>query len=225
MIGTQRVVAIMAKGPIAGRAKTRLIPLLGPEQAAGLYRQMLLDTVDLVAEALDGRGAISIVCPTTADQVVLQQLVPAWAQVIAHERGDLMAGLNFGLAYHTGHGCDQVILLDGDSPTLPADYLRAAFDALAEAQVVLGPTLDGGYYLIGACQPQPALFSWERLDGATVCRQTQARAEAGGARVALLSPWYDVDTAEDFDRLVDELGARADGAPRTRRFLRQGGHL
>jgi rSAM/selenodomain-associated transferase 1 len=209
----------MAKAPIAGQAKTRLIPVLGADRAARLQRNMLLDTIELVRAALSGDGAIGLVCPTPADRATLEQIVPADVRIIAHERGDLMSGLSHGLSHLVEQGFEQVVLLDGDSPTLPVDYLRAAFNGLGPDSIVLGPTVDGGYYLIGACGPQPALFEWQRLDSATVCRQTQERAEALGSRVTLLPPWYDVDTAEDLDRLVEELRAHPDRAPHTCRFL------
>ncbi len=155
------MIGIIAKAPIAGQAKTRLIPLLGADGAAMLYQHMLLDSIELAVEALDGHGAVSLVCPTTAHRDELRKLVPAMVQVIVHEQADLMRGLDYGLAHYTRHGYDQVVLLDGDSPTLPVSNLRLTFDALSTANVVLGPTLDGGYYLIGSCQPQPALFNWE----------------------------------------------------------------
>ena len=216
----RRVVGIMAKAPLAGQAKTRLIPALGPDRAAQLQQHMLLDTLNLAADALGGDGAIRIVCPSVADGAVLKCLAPDGVEIVAHSRGDLMSGLAYGLSYHLDQGYEQVVLIDGDSPTLPAEYLRSAFDKLADADaVVLGPTLDGGYYLIGACRPRPTLFQWERLDSATICRQTHERAEALGATVGLLPSWYDVDTAEDLQRLVDELGRHPERAPHTARFL------
>jgi uncharacterized protein len=223
MVGPRRLVGIMAKAPLAGQAKTRLIPVLGADRAARLQQQMLLDTIDLTVDALQGHGTISIVCPTAADRAVLECLVPAGVGVVAHERGDLMRGLDYGLSYHLDQGYEQVVLLDGDSPSLPAHYVRSAFAQLTGDAVVLGPTLDGGYYLIGACRPRPALFEWQHLDSATICRQTQELAEALGARVALLPPWYDVDTAEDLERLVNELRSYPSRAPRTCRFLERDG--
>lgn len=219
----RRLVGIMAKAPVAGQAKTRLIPALGADGAARLQRHMLMDTIELTIAALEGDGAMSIVCPTAADRATLECVVPASIEIVAHERGDLMSGLDYALTHHLDQGYEQVVLLDGDSPTLPAHYLRAALDQLTGDAVVLGPTLDGGYYLIGACRPRPALFDWEYLNGATICQQTRARAEALGARVALLPPWYDVDTEDDLERLRDELRSYPSRAPRTFRFLQRNG--
>jgi uncharacterized protein len=219
----RRLVGIMAKAPVAGQAKTRLIPVLGAHGAARLQRQMLLDTIELTTAALEGTGSVSIVCPTAADRAVLQGLVPAEVGIVAHERGDLMSGLDYGLTNYLDQGYEQIVLLDGDSPTLPVQYVRSAFEQLTSDAVVLGPTLDGGYYLIGACRPRPALFDWEQLDGATICQQTHARAEALGARVALLPPWYDVDTAEDLERLIEELRSYPDRAPHTFDFFERNG--
>jgi uncharacterized protein len=219
----RRLVAIMAKAPVAGQAKTRLIPALWADGAARLQRHMLLDTIELTMAALEGDGSVSIVCPTAADRATLQCMVPGKIGIVAHERGDLMSGLDYALTHHLDQGYEQVVLLDGDSPTLPSHYVRAALDQLTGDAVVLGPTLDGGYYLIGACRPRPALFDWELLDGATICQQTVARAQALGARVALLPPWYDVDTAEDLERLIQELRSYPSRAPHTLRFLDRNG--
>ena len=213
----------MAKAPLAGQAKTRLIPVLGAEEAARLQRHMLLDTIELVSAALEGDGSITLVCPTAADRDVLQCVAPAGVGILAHERVDLMSGLDYALTHHIQQGYDQVVLLDGDSPTLPAQYIRWAFDHLLADAVVLGPTLDGGHYLIGACQPRSSLFQWQQLDSATICQQTHARAEALGARVHMLPPWYDVDTAEDLERLSAELQQDPSRAPHTSRFLERDG--
>jgi len=220
-----RVVVIMAKAPIAGQAKTRLIPLLGAEQAAVMYHQMLLDTIELVATSLNGTGAISLVCPTVADQTALHAIVSPAISVVADEQGSLMRGLDYGLRHHLDMGYEHVVMLNGDGPTLPKEYVRAAFEALRSSDVVLGPTKDGGYYLIGANEPQSALFNWEHFDSATVCVQTRERAEGLGRRVTLLPAWYDIDIEEDIQQLADDLRSEANLAPRTRQFLSQHGLL
>ena len=180
MIRPGRLVAIMAKAPIAGKAKTRLIPRLGAEHAAMLYHQMLLDTIELVAEALNGSGAISLVCPTITDRTTLQDFVASETQIIADETGSLMGGLAFALAYHVAQGYEQVILLDGDSPTLPVHYLQSAFDTLGSADVVLGPTMDGGHYLIrAASHSQPFSSGSTLIVRRSVPRRRHAPRRAG----------------------------------------------
>src|SRR5689334_2744851 len=114
----RRLVGIMAKAPLAGHAKTRLIPVLGAAQAALLQQHMLLDTIELVSAALCGDGSIVLVCPTAADQAALESIAPDGVGMVAHERVDLMSGLDYALAHYLAQGYQQVVLLDGDSPTL-----------------------------------------------------------------------------------------------------------
>src|ERR1051326_5813257 len=109
----RRLVGIMAKAPLAGYAKTRLIPVLGAAEAALLQQHMLLDTIELVSTALCGDGSITLVCPTTADRAALERVVPNGVGVVAHERVDLMRGLEYALAHHLAQGYQQVVLIDG----------------------------------------------------------------------------------------------------------------
>src|SRR5947209_18667159 len=100
----RRLVGIMAKAPVAGQVKTRLIPALGADGAARLQRYMLLDTIELTMAALDGDGSISIVCPTAADRETLQRFVPAEIGIVAHVRGDIMCELDYVLTSHLAQG-------------------------------------------------------------------------------------------------------------------------
>ena len=113
--------------------------------------------------------------------------------------------------------------MNSDSPTLPLTYLARAFEALADgADVTLGPSADGGYYLIGVKQPTPRLLREVRMSTPTVLADTLALAAEEGLRVELLPAWYDVDEAADLVRLAGELAAAPpEVAPRTRAFLRQ----
>jgi hypothetical protein len=134
--------------------------------------------------------------------------------------GDCLAQV-LGQLLARGH--TQALALNSDGPTLPASHLCRAIAYLDEADVVLGPGEDGGYYLIGLKEPHPALF--RDIDWSTerVTAQTLARAEALGLNVALLPAWYDVDTASDLERLRVEVAALPDDAvPHTRRFLNTG---
>jgi glycosyltransferase A (GT-A) superfamily protein (DUF2064 family) len=130
--------------------------------------------------------------------------------------------LNRALSHLLGRGHDGVLALNSDGPTLPVGYLKQALARLDEADVVLGPGEDGGYYLIGFKEPHPGLF--REIDWSTerVTAQTLERAEALDLRVSMLPPWYDVDTAVDLARLRAEVGGlSSDALSHTRRFLEQ----
>lgn len=112
--------------------------------------------------------------------------------------------------------------MNSDGPTLPVEHLIGAFDALSDhTDVVLGPSDDGGYYLIGLKKPAPRLLREVRMSTPHVTADTLALADAEGLRVKLLPAWYDVDDVEALERLSTELAAApAHVAPHTRSFLR-----
>jgi hypothetical protein len=120
-------------------------------------------------------------------------------------------------------GAHRAVVMDSDSPTLPQAYLSEALARLELADVVLGPTRDGGYYLIGLKQPQPQLLRQVQMSTPHVLTDTLALAEASGLTVSLLPAWYDVDTITDLRQLAGEvaaLDANANGsAAATRRWL------
>jgi glycosyltransferase A (GT-A) superfamily protein (DUF2064 family) len=120
-------------------------------------------------------------------------------------------------------GYTQVIVIDSDTPTLPTAYLEQALRLIAayENDVVLGPTEDGGYYLIGLRQSHRKLF--ERMPWSTsqVFLETSRRSEQAGLTVAYTESWYDVDTPEDLARLRESLDSIQNGLARqTKQFLR-----
>jgi glycosyltransferase A (GT-A) superfamily protein (DUF2064 family) len=137
------------------------------------------------------------------------------------QRGEgLSDALSGAAATLLADGFDQVALISSDNPTLPSGYVVQAFAALPDADAVLGPAEDGGYYLIALRQPHPGLFQDITWSTAVVFEQTLARAAALGLRVAITPPWYDVDDLAAFHRLRAELAASAGGvATHTRRFL------
>jgi len=115
--------------------------------------------------------------------------------------------------------CSRVVLIGGDIPTLPLSHLREAFALLADLRndVVLGPSEDGGYYLIGARALHPCLFEDIAWSTPTVLRETLAQARRQGLNVVQIPPWYDVDSEEDLRKLADELARsnKENPAPRT----------
>jgi glycosyltransferase A (GT-A) superfamily protein (DUF2064 family) len=102
-------------------------------------------------------------------------------------------------------GSPRAVVMDSDSPTLPSEYISQAFDQLGEVDVVMGPTRDGGYYLIGMKEPQSHLLREVQMSTSHVLADTLALAESTGLTVSLLPTWYDIDTIDDLHELDEEI--------------------
>jgi rSAM/selenodomain-associated transferase 1 len=241
--------AVMTKAPQAGRVKTRLVPPLTPEEAAELNKCFLRDTAAAISSACSSRpvgdtgnarrtrrrhashseataacaSAIAVYTPIGAESAYTN-ILPADFCLLP-QRGD-----NFGERLYFAAedlfkcGLDSVCLIDSDSPTVPPENFAEAVERLStsEDQVVLGPSDDGGYYLIGVKKLHRQLF--EQIDWSTerVLKQTIQRATEIGLEVKLLRTGYDVDDGASLRRLCDELlGENTDVAvaPNTRKFL------
>jgi uncharacterized protein len=217
--------AVMTKAPQAGRVKTRLVPPLTPEEAAELNKCFLRDTAAAISNATSDDNACGIAVYTPiGTESVYANILPADFSLLP-QRGD---GFGERLYFATEDlfkcGFESVCLIDSDSPTVPAAKFVNAVELLAspEDRIVLGPSDDGGYYLIGLKKPEQEVF--EEIDWSTerVLDQTIQRATGIGLEVKLLPTGYDVDDGAGLRRLCDELlGENAgDGiAPNTRKFL------
>jgi rSAM/selenodomain-associated transferase 1 len=212
------VLLTVAKRPAPGQTKTRLTPPLLPEQATALYECFLCDTLDLMRRTPAVQRVIAFLPP--AERAYFADLAPDF-ELIVQEGADLGARLDNALTHFLQQGYQRAVIMDSDSPTLPATTLSAAFDALAgEADVVLGPCDDGGYYLIGLKRPAPRLLREVQMSTPRVTADTLALAKAEGLRVTLLPTWYDVDEAPALARLLLELEtATTDSAVHTRAFF------
>jgi uncharacterized protein len=218
-MGTRIALCIMAKAPEAGQVKTRLCPPLSPDDAAELYRCFLLDKI---AQAREVTGAEPILAYAPARAAVLFEALAPGFTLLAQRGADLTARLVAVCDEIFGTGCDAAILIDSDTPTLPTERLESAVAAMSDGaqDLVLGPSEDGGYYLIGLRRPRPKLFEGMRWSTPTVLEETLRRARALGLSSTRLPAWYDVDTAADLARLRADLEAGSCGGPRhTRRFL------
>jgi rSAM/selenodomain-associated transferase 1 len=211
---------VVAKQPAAGQTKTRLCPPLDGATAAALYTCFLRDTLALMDQVADVQRTIAYLPEEAAGY--FRDLAPAMG-LIPQRGADLAARLDRLLTDALTGGAQQAVVMDSDSPTLPASYIAQAFALLDGLyDMVLGPCDDGGYYLIGLKQPQPRLFHEVTMSTPTVVRDTLAIAAELGLRTALLPTWYDVDTVAELARLRQELAEAApEIAPQTRRFLAQ----
>jgi rSAM/selenodomain-associated transferase 1 len=211
---------VVAKRPASGKTKTRLTPPLSPAQAAALYECFLRDTLDLIRRIPDVQPVV-VYLPAEAE-TYFADLAPDFERIL-QDGADLGARLDNALTSYLCQGYQRVAIMNSDGPTLPTACLEAAFAALeGEADVVLGPCDDGGYYLIGVKRPLPRLLREVQMSTPTVTADTLALASEAGMRVELLPVWYDVDDARSLARLVQELiTAPPDVARHTRAFLGQ----
>ena len=218
MMPITRSLWVVAKYPLPGQTKTRLSPPLSLDAAATLYESFLRDTLDLMRQVDNVRRGIAFL-PADAHSY-FTTLAPNMALELQHG-ASLGERLDHVLTAALVDGDQQAVVMDSDSPTLPASYLSQAFAALAgAADVVLGPCDDGGYYLIGLKRPQPRLLREVPMSTPTVLQDTLALANALGLRVELLPTWYDVDTGTDLERLRAELALLPTAcASHTRRAL------
>ena len=227
-LGHLCALTVMAKAPRAGKVKTRLSPPLSLEQTAELNIQFLRDTTENLAAVMGGAGLISYT--PVGDEALFDGLLPATFALVP-QRGDgfgerLLAAATDILAIGYGSVC----LIDSDSPTVPTAAFEQAVEVLRAPgdRVVLGPSDDGGYYLIGFKQPHHKPF--ERITWSTehVLNETLERCAEAGLEVVLLPTWYDVDDAATLDILKSEVllgvtpnfaAMKGYDAPHTRQLL------
>lgn len=214
IFGMRRLL-IFVKFPTPGRVKTRLAASIGAQAASDIHRSC----TELTLERLDTFHRESILCydPPEARERMRAWLGARWSLVP-------QAGRTLGerLAHAVGEafaqGATQVVAIGTDSPWLGSVVIEGAFDALRRAEVVLGPTRDGGYYLIGLSRPRPALFTGIRWGTASVCASTTAKARALGLRVRSLRIGYDIDRLADVRRFLAEAAAHERCSPRMRQI-------
>ena len=227
-------IGIICKAPLPGRSKTRLATAIGADAASKLSACFLRDVaaaIEAVPQAL-GRRGYSVYAPAGAEQV-MRQLLPAGFELLLQAGNDLGYVLFGATVALLDEGHDCVLLVNGDSPTLPTRFLVQAIEALRERgdRMVLGPASDGGYYLIGLKYPHRRLFTEIAWGTDRVARTTCERAAEIGLATTLLPEWYDVDDVETLRWLKDELAGRSTRfvgggmAPASRTFLKDGPEL
>ncbi len=216
--GSDRVLVIMAKAPRPGEVKTRLAPSLSPAAVAAFYCCLLEDTLAL-ARSLDN-VEVAIMCPGS-DVNELASLAGNRAFVVAQEGEGLAAGLTSVFAHFAESHQQRTIAFNSDSPHLPRSILEDAFEALTSHDVVVGPTHDGGYYLVGAKASHPMLFAGDGMGTSSALERLLSRARALELSVGFAAPFYDIDVADDLTRLAAELHLAPARAPRTAAWLKQ----
>jgi hypothetical protein len=213
-----RTLVIMAKAPRRGMVKTRLVSSLSPEAVTAFYGCLLEDTLALARSMSDVE--VAIMCPES-DANQLAQLAGNEASVVAQKGEGLAAGLTSVFAHFAEGQQRRVIAFNSDSPHLPRSVLEAAFETLDSHDVVVGPTHDGGYYLVGARASHPTLFAHDGMGTSSALERLLSRARTLKLSVGFAAPFYDIDVVDDLTRLAGELRLAPARAPRTARWLKE----
>ena len=199
---------IFAKAPIPGEVKTRLCPPLTPDEAATLHGSFVLDMLErtkLAVAKLQLPFHRYLACAPSSELVFFKIMEERQGVRLLDQVGE-----NLGQRMHRtfvdlfAKGYTHVIIMGTDVPTLPLSVYQEAFTMLGRSDVVLGPALDGGYYLIGLKQPAEQLFTGVPWSTDQVLAVTQQQANALGLSVELTTAWRDVDTIEDLQSLITE---------------------
>lgn len=221
MSAQRPAIVIVAKLPVPGHVKTRLCPPLTPQEAAALYTCFLQDAVAMAASLPVAETFIAL---DTAERMEKPQAfldalkLPNSVHVIHQGDGDLGARLSYILMDVFPESA-QVVFIGADSPSLPRVYLERAVSSLECHDVVIGPSDDGGYYLIGLSGNHPCAFKDIAWSTSAVFEQTLARVAAAGLDVDVLPGWFDVDDDAGLRRLYRELQDDPSAAPHTTSYL------
>ncbi len=199
---------IFAKAPIPGEVKTRLCPPLTPDEAATLHGSFVLDMLErttLATAKLQLPFHRYLACAPSSELVFFKIMEERQGVRLLDQVGeDLGQRMHRTFVSLFANNYTQVILVGTDVPTLPLSVYQDALTLLAQSDVVLGPALDGGYYLIGLKRPAEQLFTGVPWSTDQVLAVTQQHAKTLGLSISLTTPWRDVDTIADLHSLIAE---------------------
>ncbi len=195
--GLPVAIAILAKAPVPGYAKTRLIPALGADGAAALQAAMLKRTLATALAA--GIGPVTLWCAPDCSHPAFAEAAAQGVALAEQPAGDIGQRMQAAMAAAVTPG--GIIVIGTDCPALTPAHLRQAAAALAGQDAVVIPAEDGGYVLLGLRQANAAVFAGVAWSTPQVMAQTRARLVAAGLRHAEFSPLFDVDRSSDLPRL------------------------
>jgi len=220
-VGPETAVILMAKAPLPGMVKTRLCPPLPPGSAVSLYTCLLTDVAEEMGSGLRGVRRYLFFSPPEKEDHFLSAPFRRFERV-AQRGKDLGERMNRAIATALSRGARHVVVIGADSPFLSAHRVRSAFRELSgPADLVLGPSEDGGFYLFGTSFPAPFLFRGVPWGTGSTLAEVASRCRRAGLSYALLPTELDVDRPEDLESLRRQAARRtAPPCPRTRRWLR-----
>jgi uncharacterized protein len=194
---------ILTKQPQAGQSKTRLVPPLSFEEAAELAHALLIDQLRNLTHFTAARIFIAFTPPTAAS--FFEALFPHEDSCFCQEGDSLGDRMRHAFEVLFSRGFSRVFLVGGDLPAIPLENLADAVTVLEnDSEIVLGPSVDGGYYLVGMSRMIPEIFEgivWSQPD---VLTRTTAKLALLKKNYKLISPWYDIDSIDDLRRLESD---------------------
>ena len=193
---------VFVKNPIPGSVKTRLQTRYAPDQVAALYTAFVRDVLAR-AESIDVDQRVIAFDPPDAESEVRALFGGGKAQwqYVPQVQDDLGVRMREALVQQLDAGASGAVLIGTDIPSLPAYHITQAFDLLRTKDVVLGPSTDGGYYLVGVSRSTPEIFEDVEWSTFSVLSQTIDRVQRAGHTLGLVPPWFDVDAPEELDFL------------------------
>ena len=198
---------IFAKAPIPGQVKTRLCPPLTPDEAATLHGSFILDTLERTKAAVTRLKLPFdryLACAPSSTLVFFKIMEERQTVKLLDQEGeDLGARMHRACETLFKGGYQRVLIIGTDVPSLPLDYYKQALMLLEKHDLVLGPALDGGYYLIGLSKPAPLLFENMPWSTDQVLALTREKANSLGLTIGLLPEWRDVDRIDDLLALIE----------------------
>lgn len=213
----RQVIILFTRVPAAGQTKTRLMPFLSGEECAALHTEFIKDIYESCSQA----DADILVCYTPEDKRgVLCSLMKAESQFIPQVDGDLGKRMRhaFEAAFHMGY--ERAVLIGTDIPQITPDILSNALKALDGCDIVIHPTVDGGYYLIGMKRNYECVWNIKRYGTNTVILDTLDQLKKAGLTVSVGTTCRDIDTKEDLMELYREIHTKKEqGMKHTRAYL------
>jgi rSAM/selenodomain-associated transferase 1 len=197
---------VFVKDPIPGRVKTRLTPRITPDEAAKLYKAFTLDIISNARKLKrNSVNNITVAYTPVGAEKAFRKLVKQPTNFLPQKGKNLGERMKNAFKQSFAEGAKRVVIIGTDSPTLPVPYIQKAFDILKKIPIVIGPTFDGGYYLVGLSGLNDDIFDGIEWGTSRVFDQTLTRIKSLNTQVYVLPPWYDVDTSEDLEFLKSHL--------------------
>jgi hypothetical protein len=210
MLVKENALVVMLKVPEPGKVKTRLVPPLDLDEAAGLYRCFIEDTISRVQHISELQGPhnnIRLFAAYTPQNQknAISSILPSTVNLMpqrGHDLGERLFGV-FERLFTKNY--KRVVIIGSDSPDIPLDFIRRAFELLImrKGGLVIGPSEDGGYYLIAMDRSWRIPFEGIPWSTCNVLEETIGRCKGKGIEVSLLPSWSDIDTIEDIIKLID----------------------